>query len=566
MNIFSRNILLFLIFSLLLMYLLPFFVMGENSYIRIHDNLDSNVVWFKILAESGQIFDNSNSVIQSFMGGTPRISFGSEFNFILWLYYFFEPFLAYVINIFLIHLIAFLGMYLLLKKYIFNSSEQYFYLLLISLLFALLPFWPSGGLSVAGLPIATYSFLNFRNRTQSKYDFLILFLIPFYSSLVLSFMFYISLLFMFWIYDFIQGKRNYIFLASIFIFSLLYLLVEYRLVQSILVGSNFISHRVERLELYVDFMTAIKHSVRHIILGHSAHAASEHIFTIIIIIIAFVVQVKTKMLNKLFIILILLHFTISIWFGFWDYEGWREIKDKFKILLQLDLARYFFLTPLIWYVLLAVSVNEIIKTTNKTIINIVISLLLFQVIFLFYKGEYIQEYKLSKISYSKFFAKKQFKEISDYIGLDHSEYRVVSLGMHPSIAQYNDFHTIDGYIALYLLEYKHIFRRVIAKELNKSEKLKKYYDNWGSRVYLFSSELQKNYLNTNENIKNINIEFDYKELLKMNCKYVFSAVKINNEKVNHIEFLKKFDSQESAWTIYLYKVIGNVPEKNPYPK
>ena len=40
----------------------------------------------------------------------------------------------------------------------------------------------------------------------------------------------------------------------------------------------------------------------------------------------------------------------------------------------------------------------------------------------------------------------------------------------------------------------------------------------------------------------------------MNCKYIVSAVKINNEKANNIKLLKIFDSNESAWRIYLYKI------------
>jgi hypothetical protein len=49
------------------------------------------------------------------------------------------------------------------------------------------------------------------------------------------------------------------------------------------------------------------------------------------------------------------------------------------------------------------------------------------------------------------------------------------------------FHTLDGYWSNYPLSHKHAFREIIADELEKSPALKSYFDDWGSRVYLFNS-------------------------------------------------------------------------------
>ena len=111
---------------ILFLYLSPFFL-AENTFVLIHDNLDSNIVTYKVLSESGMIFGSSFSIVKQFMN-VPRVSLGSELDFILWLFYFFKPFTAFAINQTLIRLIAFIGMYLLLNRYVFKLKEKIIHL------------------------------------------------------------------------------------------------------------------------------------------------------------------------------------------------------------------------------------------------------------------------------------------------------------------------------------------------------------------------------------------------------------------------------------------------------
>ena len=54
----TKKELRFIIFALLIiaLYLSPLFILQENAHIRVHDNLDSNIAWYKVLARSGQMF------------------------------------------------------------------------------------------------------------------------------------------------------------------------------------------------------------------------------------------------------------------------------------------------------------------------------------------------------------------------------------------------------------------------------------------------------------------------------------------------------------------------------
>jgi len=53
-----------------------FFIYGENTYVLIHDNLDSVVGWHKTLIESGLLFE-SNSHEVTMMTGASRLSLGN---------------------------------------------------------------------------------------------------------------------------------------------------------------------------------------------------------------------------------------------------------------------------------------------------------------------------------------------------------------------------------------------------------------------------------------------------------------------------------------------------------
>ena len=150
---------LFLAFLVLAIYLSPNIFFPNEAHFLIHDNLDSNVVYYKNLAESGKMFASNLDVIPNSLGGVPRAAYPTEYCLFVLLYLLFPALAAYNINILIMHLVAFLGMYLLIGKFVFKNENK-FAISSISLLFALLPFWPSGGLSIAGQPLILFAFLN----------------------------------------------------------------------------------------------------------------------------------------------------------------------------------------------------------------------------------------------------------------------------------------------------------------------------------------------------------------------------------------------------------------------
>lgn len=545
----------FLAFVIITLYLSPFLILGQDIYIPIKDLLDSTFVHFKTLAESGQIFSPSSSVIEEIMNSS-RISFFTEFRFILWLFYFFDPLTAYIINQFLIRVIAYLGMYLLLNKYIFENNYKS-YTFSIAILYALLPFYSLVGISVAGLPYITYVFLNIRNKFDSKKDWFSLILFPFYTSIIVSTIFYISLIVLVWFYDLLTKNVSKNFTLALLIFTLVVFLRDYRLFDQFFFEKDFISHRIELKNQSYDIYHAIAVTTNNFIYGH-VRAASLHTFFLPLILIVFTINIFSQPRNKLFLILFFMVSLFSILLGFAGLEIMKPLNNFVQLKGSFNYKRYYFISPFIWFLLFAVSIKYILTKYNFDFFKKTIWILkILTLVLILYNNEALIEYKRNGITYKQFFAEKLFNKIKKFIGKDQDSYKVGSIGLHPSIARYNGFYTLDGYLGNYDLDYKHLFRKIISQELEKNEELKKSFDEWGNRAYIYIAEIGTDVEN-NRILKNkrnsINVNLNTSVLYNMGGQYLISSYKIENFLENNLLYLKKFTDRDSAWEIFLYKV------------
>ena len=148
--------------------------------------------------------------------------------------------------------------------------------------------------------------------------------------------------------------------------------------------------------------------------------------------------------------------------------------------------------------------------SNKVLISFIfISLLLFQVnssIVPFAKKFVFKEKNYQNIfTFKGYYHFHNYKKIKDVV----QNNRVMSVGLDPMVATVHNIKVIDGYHNLYPLSYKRKFREIIQDQLENDPNFKKYFDNWGSRLYSSfyhpknSEELKLNY----KNAKNIGAEF-----------------------------------------------------------
>ncbi|MBP2256742.1 DUF6044 family protein [Virgibacillus alimentarius] len=550
---FSAHKLFYIAFLIIIAYLLPYYILEENTHIRVHDNLDSNIVWYKMLAESGAIFSSPNATLPNVINGLPRSALASGLDANVWLYVLFSPFTAYTINQTFMRFVAYIGMYILLRKNILNEKSA-FITTGVALGYALLPYWPSGSLSIAGLPLALHIFLTIRKQGKHtpKLYWVLLFLFPFYSSFILSFIFFLGLIGLLWLIDWFRSRKfNPAFFFSIAGMTFIYLIKNYMLIVSMFLNSTFTSHR-EALNLgHKNLPETWDLFLKNFIEGHT-HAWDMHATIIFpITIIALVIAVYRKMDYKLLLGLLIANTLFSLFYAFWYWEEMRFLKDSFSIFNTFNFSRIQFMRPVMWYLSFALALTVLWKWKfGKVIVAI---LIVCQCAILFPLTEEIKYSIIDTPTYKEFYSTNLFQKIEDYIGKDQADYRVVSVAMHPTIAQYNGFYTLDTYNNTFPLAYKHEFRKVIAPELEKNPKLKNYFDTWGSRLYMYVGELGKSYMfskHSEKSIKELNINTD--QLAQLGGEFVFSALPIENAEEIDLTFERSFELEGSPWKIYLY--------------
>jgi hypothetical protein len=107
--------------------------------------------------------------------------------------------------------------------------------------------------------------------------------------------------------------------------------------------------------------------------------------------------------------------------------------------------------------------------------------------------------------------------------------------------------------------------KIIEKELEKRESLKKGFHINAKRCYVLVSELHgtkatrglaytRGITGKENNLKIKSLDLNTKALKEMGGEYIFSAVEILNYQENQLQFEKVFERKDSPWKIYLYKV------------
>ncbi|MFZ0444563.1 MAG: DUF6044 family protein [Bacillus sp. (in: firmicutes)] len=534
----------------------PLFILGENAHIRVHDNLDSNLAWYKVLKESGEIFGSLEAVIPQVMNGNLlRNAFGTEWSGIVWLHALFPTMLAYAISQTITRVFAFMGMYLLLRDHFLRSDEWIMISVGTALTFALTPFWPSGMLSTLGMPLALWAFLHIRNGRISWREYAVFTLLPLYSSIVLGMFFFLFAMGVLWINDVIKRKKHVIgFLIALIYMSLVYMIVEYRLVYSFIFDGDPNS-RDDYFHTTLSLARVIRLTFKNYVFGHT-HVMTIHAFIVLpVLFIALLIIWKKGWWKqeKLFVYLFILNFLLSLWYAFWFFKGWEPLTEKFHFMNTFNFARFHFLRPLVIYASFALALKVMWQFHHwwKPIVSLCI---IAQIVQLVPFNEEIAHHQ--KPSVKEFYDVELFSEIKEHIGLPQDEYRVASIGLHPAIAQYNGFYTLDSYNNFYPLTYKYQFRKIIEKELAKNKEIRTYFDEWGGRCYLFTAELGKHYMfkkSSKKKLKTISLQTDvFKE---MGGRYIFSAIPIINEDENKLRLEKEFTTKKSAWKIYLYRVL-----------
>ncbi len=584
------------------LFMIPYFLLGGGSIVTYHDQLDGEL--FSYLLTAKYLFTDIR-VYPEIMNGLPAAGAVPPAPLFVLLYAAFKPFTAFMISQWIIYLTAFLGMYLLLMR----LTGREFISFSIAVIFMLMPFYPVYGLCIPGQPLLFFAVLALFDKERrsavsssfprkagyyfsadSIFYYLIIFFYGISSSLVLAGFACLLLLggsaLIHTITALRLKKRGSLSLW----FSLIVLLASYISVNSGLIrqvlfpGNTYISHKTEMILSPQNFSDYFKEAFTTGI----SYAQSFHLVLFILMLFCLLLffmnavvkkeslfsgSDKLPLLKALRVLLFI--FLTCLFYAFYHGHFITEIRNiSGGILKTFNLDRVCWLLPTAWCILAGYLLSFIAdlrehKTAARScslclkygIISATLGIWGITVLLhsplrpnlskLLKGGDYYA------LDWDRFFAEDIFSQIDSAIGKPKDSYHVISIGIYPAAAAYNGFYCLDGYSNNYPLEYKHTFRRIMEDELEKSDYIRDFFDNWGNRCYITTAE-QANYYTFEKKWNSVIYDLDLNTdvLKELDCRYVFSAAYLMNAEEKGLTLLREapFETEGSWYHIYVYAV------------
>lgn len=543
---------------------LTFLFPGKNVYFTIHDNLEAEAVIRTMMARDNATTPG-DGMVQQVMNGIPRVCMQSDLHISSMLYNIFNPFTAYLVNLGLLLWLAYTGMWLLLRKSLIPGSPAWL-AAAVAACFSVLPLYPGYGLSVAGLPLLLLAFIWIHERRQLKSAASIIVLFLFWSSFYLVGIFILALLGVALLIILIRKRKIHLpLLLTMILMGLGYFGVEYRIMLETFFFKSFESHRVEfAAPATIGFRDALGSSLTYLREGFYHAPPQQHWLIIPVALMSAAglwlwfrkkATAEWKWLVAVFIITVML----SVLTGFTHWTPMENVMGKISFFKQFNRERFFFLFPLPWYLMLGMVCA--ILWRHRIVKYAVPALLIFQCIWIFtHHPEFRQNMpramgkplpkpvlnQFETYSWGSFMAEDLMQEIDSAIGQPKEDYRIACLGFNPAPAQYHGFFTLDFYNNYYRLDYKHQFRKIMAAELDKSDKNRKYFDEWGNRCYLFPAE-------DGDTLHHLSL--NTQAFYEMGGRYILSHPFVVNDSANGLHLVHTWDDPRWPMRVHLYKVI-----------
>lgn len=560
---------LIFLFILSLYYLIPYFSVGQ-LIVNPHDILDHEVVFNNII---GRIYRGETDSIALLLSGEIKWYFLRRvLQPLTLLYAFFETEIAFWLTDILIKLICYVCFFKLSRK----LHCSYFNSALIASVFASgILFSISNGVGLAALPYAIYLIIKNKNPSLKHFCFLALFGLNMdlaYDMFVIPLALLLTLILCTKYQTY--NLKLFIKVATALIFFIL-------LSNSNLIYAQIFSEPFHRAAYFYEMSDLINNFYNLIgnffaITGIIGNAYFFHhlpftlyIFPIILISLFSKNKISYGLLLVIFLIFFV-DFVLNLEFvnslrnnseGLIKTLSWGNIKLKLPVLyglLFINIVKSetikktkYLIYPLVFLSLITFQVRISIVPLGKHFLSFntlnveqqnqlresfhsqkYILLIKNMIKFNENKAKYSHEHFKSKYTFKGYYDYKNYKYIKSLV----NNSRTISIGLDPMVAVMNNIKVIDGYHGLYPLSYKIKFRKVIEKQLDYYQDIKKYYDFYGSRVYTFVEDPKINKIN-------------YLEARLLGAEYVISKYSISNQMLQSI-CEKCNDSPE----LFLYKI------------
>ena len=522
---YKKNKIHIIFFSLIFLnYLIPLSIFGEIT-LFYHDTLDSEIVYNKII---GKIYNEDFKATEIFLNGEIKAEYLRRlFQPFSIFYYLFNAEVAYWIIDVLVKIASYLSFYVLAKK----ISGKKFTSSLVACLFACINYRSQDGFGIAIMPYIIY-LISYKQNLNLK-NFILIFFAGLNADLTTC----IPQIPIIAIVAYILNVNNFrIFFLNLFkiisTFVLFVFLSNINLIYSFFFLGDF--HRddffFEPYTLSEFFATYFGEILSLPVYNWTFFKLFPEFLLYSSVLIFSIFENKKKLLK--IIILILLANSVVIFNNLQSITDLKNSSEGFFKSFNLEYMKW--VTPILFLILLSILLKKNNYYKKYLKVFCILTIILFQISSPIVP--FIKKYLIKEKNYRNLYTFNEYYMYDDYFKIKNlvGKNKVLSIGYDPMIAIMNNINTIDGYHNIYPLKYKFQFRKIIQKELENNSGLKKYYDNYGSRVYVFVNDPN-------------DINIDFTEAKRLGAEFIISKYKINLPTV-------KLVNDKFKYKIFLYRI------------
>lgn len=547
----------------------PYILLGEDAVFTYHDQLDGELIAYILQAK--HLFRGDS--LPEFMGGMPKTALTLPAPGFVVLFLAGHYFAALLAMQMVGSLVGYVGMYLLARE----CKVQEGIGAAAGVLFAYLPFLPVYGLSQYGIPLLFWCVLQLNKKRYSAVSYLYVAFYALTSSLALvGFgLLGMGVLWLMWLL-WRRRERALAFLGAWLLLLGVYIVVNFRLLAELLgAGGASISHKSEYVLAALPFFATLWQNLTK----GGQHSEDCHLLLLVATLAVSAVSFafgedSVKRLRRTVGVCLLWNLLFCIVAALWDSGAGVFLRNRMEALRGFQVNRLLWIAPALWYLafacggmicleLLAARKGRVWGMLTGAVLGCAAMASGFQILLAGDIKSNIQKLRnpdYGLLSYRDYYAIGVMEQVEawlrDAVGLEPWEYRVASLGIDPAAALYHGFYSLDGYSNNYPAAYKQEFRRVLAPELERSEYLSDYFDHWGNRCYLFSSECPGYYTIEKGGFFFQDYRLDVEALKGLGGDYLLSAAYIADAEERGLTLMTEepLETEDSYYRIYIYAV------------
>ncbi len=552
---------------------LPVVLLGQDAIFPYHDQLDGEVIAYCLQAR--HLFQGGT--LPEFMNGASKTALTMPAPACVLLFMTQDACFGLTVMLVAGRLTGYVGMALLAGE----VTKDYKAAVLTGVLFAWLPFLPVYGLSQFGIPLLFWGALQLRKGRHTVGVYLYTLLFGLTSSLVLvGFgLLGMGVLLLVWCAWRERESLRRSLCAWLLLFAV-YVAENLRLLTELFgSGKGAASHKEEYALTAAPFRDTL---IQYLTKG-GQHSEDYHLLLSAFALAAgllgfFRGTKKTAGLQRAIAVCLGWNIFFALTSALWNSTPGVFLRGRLSALGAFQLDRLLWIAPCFWYLLFACGLSlcrescvgenagKGIRMAGKTLAGVLTLAALVTGGRMLLDGDVkLNVQKLRNpdygiMSFREYYALGVMEQVETYLrettGQEKEEYRVVSLGIDPAAALYAGFYCLDGYSNNYSLEYKHAFREVLEPELERNEYLRAYFDEWGNRCYLFSSECPGYYTIEKGGFYFQDYRLNTGALARLGADYLFAAAYIENAQEQGLQLMREepFETQESYYRIYVYRV------------